>query len=176
MIERMFVLGVDPGLTTTGYGVVATGGADGPEMITVGVIRTDPAAPLGTRLKELHADLSDVIAEFQPTAVAIERVFVNKNLQTAMAVARASGVAVLAAAQAGLEVAEFTPTQVKSAVCGNGAAPKEQVQKMVASRLGLSDIPKPADAADALAIALSYIQTSRYLVSGQIDRMMGYHK
>lgn len=163
----MFVLGIDPGLTTTGFGIVD---ASGPSMVTLGVIRTDKDSPLGARLAELYADLSSIVDEFEPTAVAIERVFVNKNLQTAMSVARASGVAILVAAQAGLEVAEITPTQVKSAVCGNGAADKAQVQKMVARRLNLDGIPKPADAADALAVALSFIQTSRYhLASGGLS-------
>lgn len=131
-------------------------------MVSVGVIRTDKATPLGFRLKELHTDFAAIFEEFRPAAVAIERVFVNKNLQTAMSVARASGVAILVAAQFGLEVTEITPTQVKSAVCGNGAADKSQVQRMVAKRLSLPGMPQPADAADALAIALSYIQTSRF--------------
>ena len=158
----MFVLGIDPGLTITGFGLVD---ASGPSMVTVGVVRTDRDESLGERLRELYRDLTGIVDEFSPSVVAIERVFVNKNLQTAMAVARASGVAILVAAQAGLEVAEITPTQVKSAVCGNGAADKEQVQKMVARRLNLKGIPQPADAADALAVALSYIQTSRYRVA-----------
>lgn len=156
--KHMFVLGIDPGLTTTGYGVVSS---DGPSMVSVGVIRTHKDAPLGERLAELHRDLTAVIAEHTLDAVAIERVFVNHNLQTAMAVARASGVALLAAAQAGLEVVEFTPTTVKNSVTGYGSAPKEQVQKMVARRLRLPGIPQPADAADALAVALCYLQSSR---------------
>lgn len=130
-------------------------------MIAGGVIRTLATAPLGQRLAELHRDLSALIAEHELHAVAIEQVFVNQNLQTAMAVARASGVALLAAAQAGLEVVEFTPTTVKSTVTGFGAAPKEQVQKMVAQRLRLGGLPEPADAADALAVALCYLQTAR---------------
>lgn len=155
----MFVLGIDPGLTTTGFGIVDQ---SGPAMVSVGVIRTDKAAPLGFRLKELQTDLSAIFEEFQPAVVAIERVFVNKNLHTAMSVARASGVAILVAAQFGLDVTEITPTQVKSAVCGNGAADKAQVQRMVTKRLGLPGVPQPADAADALAVALSYLQTSRF--------------
>ncbi len=158
MAKHMFVLGIDPGLTTTGYGIVSS---KGPSMIAVGVIRTEPSAPLGERLAELHRDLTAVIAEHPLEAVAIEQVFVNHNLQTAMSVARASGVALLAAAQAGLESVEFTPTTVKSAVAGFGAAPKDQMQKMVARRLGLAGIPQPADAADALAVALCYLQTAR---------------
>lgn len=150
----MFVLGIDPGLTTTGYGLVT----DGPEAVVAGVIRTDPAASVAERLLELHRDLANLLTEHHPTVVAIEQVFSNRNLHTVAGVGRASGVAMLAAAQAGVEVFEYTPSSVKRAVAGYGNAPKEQVQKMVAQRLRLGELPKPADAADALAVALCHLQ------------------
>ena len=163
----MFVLGIDPGLTTTGYGVVVRT-ADGPRLRTVGVIRTAAADPIEQRLLELHTDLSEVIGEHRPDTVAIEQVFTNRNLQTSIAVGRASGVALLAAANAGLAVHEYTPTQVKSAVAGFGRADKGQVQRMVMQRLGLAEVPKPADAADALAVALCHLQAFR--LAAQVPR------
>lgn len=156
----MFVLGIDPGLTTTGYGLVVRT-ADGPRLRTVGVVRTVTGSPIEQRLLELHKDLSEVIEEHKPDAMAIEQVFTNRNLQTAIAVGRASGVALLAGAAAGLPVYEYTPTQVKSAVAGFGRADKGQVQRMVVQRLRLQEVPKPADAADALAVALCHLQAYR---------------
>ena len=163
----MFVLGIDPGLTTTGYGVVVRT-ADGPRLRTVGVIRTAAADPIEQRLLELHTDLSEVIVEHRPDTVAIEQVFTNRNLQTSIAVGRASGVALLAAANADLAVHEYTPTQVKSAVAGFCRADKGQVQRMVMQRLGLAEVPKPADAADALAVALCHLQAVR--LAAQVPR------
>lgn len=150
----MFVLGIDPGLTTTGYGLVA----DGPRAVAAGVIRTGRDSPVAVRLLELHRDLTNLVAEHQPSVVAIEQVFSNRNLQTVANVGRASGVAMLVAAQAGLSVFEYTPSSVKRAVAGYGNAPKDQVQKMVTQRLSLAEIPRPADAADALAVALCHLQ------------------
>jgi crossover junction endodeoxyribonuclease RuvC len=150
----MFVLGIDPGLTTTGYGLVT----DGPKVVIAGVIRTEPNTPVADRLLELHRDLTGLVAEHRPKVVAIEQVFSNRNLQTVANVGRAAGVAMLVAAQAGLAVHEYTPSSVKRAVTGYGSAPKEQVQKMVAQRLGLAVLPRPADAADALAVALCHLQ------------------
>ncbi|OFW66897.1 MAG: crossover junction endodeoxyribonuclease RuvC [Actinobacteria bacterium RBG_16_68_21] len=153
----MFVLGIDPGLSRTGYAVIeAAGGVMRP--VAAGVIRTDPAASLSDRLAELYADLESLIAEYRPDEAAIEEVFVNRNLQTATAVGRASGVAILAAARAGIPVHEYTPSAVKLAVAGYGDAAKAQVQAMVARRLGLESAPGPADAADALAVALCHLQ------------------
>ena len=151
---HMFVLGIDPGLTTTGYGLVT----DGPQAVAAGVIRTNPQAAVADRLLELHRDLTGLVAEHHPQVVAIEQVFSNRNLHTVANVGRAAGVAMLVAAQAGLAVHEYTPSSVKRAVAGYGNAPKEQVQKMVAQRLGLAELPRPADAADALAVALCHLQ------------------
>lgn len=158
--EHMFVLGIDPGLTRTGYGLVSVEGAS-PNAVATGVLHTDPGDRVESRLAELYRDLVDLIAQHQPTTMAVERVFVNKNLNTAIGVARASGVALLAGAQAGLTVTEYTPSEVKMALLGYGNAPKDQVKRVVAMRLGLDVAPSPADAADALAIALCHLQSDR---------------
>jgi crossover junction endodeoxyribonuclease RuvC len=155
----MYVLGIDPGLSTMGYAVLE-GTTRRPRAIAAGAVRTSPGDPLERRLLELHTDLTEIIAEYRPAEVAIEQVFVNRNLQTATAVGRASGAIILSAAQAGLPVFEYTPSAVKMAVCGVGDADKEQVQAVVAMRLGLDAAPKPADAADALAIALCHLQSA----------------
>ena len=156
----MFVLGIDPGLTRTGYGVVASSGAS-IRAVAAGVIRTDPHAAIEERLAELHRDLTTVIADHAPVEAAIEQVFVNQNRRTAVSVARASGVALLAAGLVGIPVTEYTPSAVKMALVGVGNADKQQVQRVVAMRLGLGELPSPADAADALAIALCHLQASR---------------
>lgn len=159
----MFVLGIDPGLSITGYGLVE--GSYPPRAHRAGVIRTDPDLDVPTRLAELHRGLVDVIAETQPDSVALETVFTNRNLQTAISVGRASGVAILAAAQAGVPVYEYVPTAVKAAVTGDGSANKVRVQQMVARLLDLDRAPKPADASDALAIALCHLRTAPLRVS-----------
>ncbi len=153
----MIVLGIDPGLTRTGYGLLRTGNP--PAAIAVGVISTQPGSADPSRLAELYRDISSVIDEHRPQVMAIERVFTNRNLQTAIAVGRASGVCLLAAAEAGIPVFEHSPTAVKLAVTGDGRATKDMVQRMIARRLGLDTKPRPADAADALAIALCHLQT-----------------
>jgi len=159
----MFVLGIDPGLSATGYGLVE--GSNPPKAVLAGVIRTQPSTPMPVRLDELYAGLKQVIEDTQPDVVALETVFTNRNLQSAIAVGRASGVAILAAARAGLEVHEYVPTAIKSAVTGDGSANKKQIQEMVARLLRLQDPPKPADAADALAIALCHLRVARMKVS-----------
>jgi crossover junction endodeoxyribonuclease RuvC len=131
-----------------------------PTAILAGVIRTDPQMAMEQRLAELFAGLTQVIADSRPDVVALETVFTNRNLQTAISVGRASGVALLAAAQAGLGVSEYVPTAVKSAITGDGSASKGQIQQMVARLLRLSQPPKPADAADALAIALCHLRAA----------------
>lgn len=155
----MFVLGIDPGLTRTGYGLVRRG--RGLEAVAAGVIRTDPDLPMAERLVELERDLAGVIADHQPDVAAIERVFTNRNRQTAIAVGRASGVAMLVAARAGLEVAEYSPNEVKLAVAGDGAATKPALASMVARRLSVGVVGGPADVADALAIAICHLQSIR---------------
>lgn len=154
----MFVLGIDPGLSTTGYGVVE--GTHPPRAHRAGVIRTATDLSTPKRLAELHRGLSEVIADTRPDVIALETIFTNRNLQTAMSVGRASGVALLAAAQAGIAVFEYVPTAIKSAVTGDGSANKGQVQQMVTRLLGLKAAPEPADAADALAIALCHLRAA----------------
>jgi crossover junction endodeoxyribonuclease RuvC len=160
----MFVLGVDPGLTRTGYAVLSDRNLR-PALRTVGVIRTSRGDTLAERLAELYTDLSAVVAEHEPDVMAIESVFVNQNLQTAMSVARASGVIILVAAERRLPVFEYTPSAVKSAVCGYGSAAKDQVQEMIMRRLDLPSTPQPADAADAVAVALCHMQSARLRVA-----------
>lgn len=161
---HMFVLGIDPGLTVTGYGLVRRGHTL--EAVAAGVITTKPGDPISKRLLELHRNLQALIAEYRPTVMAIEQVFTNRNRQTAVAVGRAAGVAILAAGQAGLPVFEYVPTLVKSAVTGDGAAGKRAVQTMVARRLNLAVAPKQADAADGLAVAICHLQSLQVTVRG----------
>jgi crossover junction endodeoxyribonuclease RuvC len=154
----MFVLGIDPGLSTTGYGLVE--GGPTPRPITAGVIRTDPESATSERLLDLHQGLAQVVKETSPDAIAVEAIFTNRNLQTAISVGRASGIALLVAGEAGIPVFEYVPTAIKAAVTGDGSANKGQVQAMVARLLRLDDAPKPADAADALAIALCHLRVA----------------
>ncbi|HVL98487.1 MAG TPA: crossover junction endodeoxyribonuclease RuvC [Egibacteraceae bacterium] len=153
----MRVLGVDPGLSRCGAGVV-DGPASRPTAVRVGVIRTPADAPVARRLATLHAEIGALIAASAPDAVAVERVFFNANVRTAMGVGQAAGVVLLAAEQAGVAVCEYTPTQVKAAVAGDGGADKGQVGYMVRALLRLAATPSPADAADALALALCHLQ------------------
>ncbi|HEY7564141.1 MAG TPA: crossover junction endodeoxyribonuclease RuvC [Acidimicrobiia bacterium] len=153
----MFVLGIDPGLTLTGYGLVRR--RSSLEAVAAGVIRTDPGASTPLRLLELHRQLTDLVRQHQPEVMAIEQVFTNRNRQTAISVGRAAGVAILVAAEAGLPVFEYVPTMVKLAVTGDGAAGKPAVQAMVQRRLRLASPPSPPDAADALATAICHLQS-----------------
>jgi crossover junction endodeoxyribonuclease RuvC len=123
----------------------------------MGVIRTPASDPLPMRLAALRIEFTALIAEFEPDVVAVEQVFFQVNVRTAMGVGQASGLALAEAAHAGCDVVQYTPNQVKGAVAGWGAAPKEQVQRMVKARLGLSVVPQPADAADAAALALCHL-------------------
>ena len=157
--KRMFVLGIDPGLSRCGYGCVEARGQKG-RALAAGVLRTSPAEPLPRRLARLDDDLTALLADLRPDVVAVERLFFQVNARTAMAVGQASGLVLAAAARAGAQVAQYTPNEVKQAVAGYGAAPKEQVQRMVQALLGLDELPRPADAADALALALCHIATA----------------
>ncbi|MGL3150686.1 crossover junction endodeoxyribonuclease RuvC [Microbacterium sp. A82] len=150
------VLGIDPGLTRCGIGVVDVDRARRGTLVHVGVIRTAPDAPIGERLAGVAAGIREVLNEHQPDAVAVERVFAQHNSHTVMGTAQASGVALLIAAEAGLPAATHTPSEVKAAVTGYGSADKKQVQAMIARILRLDAPPQPADAADALAIALCH--------------------
>ncbi len=154
------VLGIDPGLTRCGYAVLEVRGATEIAMRALGVLRTSPDQALPQRLAEISLEIEELLDEYHPSVVAVEHIFFQSNVRTAMSVGQVSGLALSAAARRGLQVAQYTPNQVKLALTGWGAADKAQVQKMVKQRLGLNTIPKPADAADAAAIALCHIASS----------------
>jgi crossover junction endodeoxyribonuclease RuvC len=154
------VLGIDPGLTRCGFAVVDGRGARAAVAISLGVITTPKSDPLPERLAALRTEFTDLIAEFRPDVVAVEQVFFQVNVRTAMSVGQASGLALAEASLAGCEVVQYTPNQVKDAVAGWGGADKLQVQKMVQARLHLSALPQPADAADAAALALCHLAMS----------------
>jgi crossover junction endodeoxyribonuclease RuvC len=156
----MFVLGIDPGLSRCGYGCVERR-AGVTRAVAAGVITTDPAAALPERLRLLRSELSELVRELAPQVVAVERVFFQTNARTAMSVGQASGLALLAAAEAGCRVAEYTSNEVKLAIAGWGGASKAQVQRMVAVLLALPEAPRPPDAADALALALCHLAATR---------------
>jgi crossover junction endodeoxyribonuclease RuvC len=152
----MFVLGIDPGLSRCGYGVVTRRG-DRLVAVAGGVVTTPPEMPLPDRLHTLSDELCALVDEFRPGAVVVERVFFQMNARTAMATGQAAGVALAAAAASGCEVAQYTSNEVKQALVGFGGATKEQVQRMVASVLGLDEPPRPPDVADALALAACHL-------------------
>ncbi|GAA1592928.1 crossover junction endodeoxyribonuclease RuvC [Kribbella hippodromi] len=153
----MRVLGVDPGLTRCGLGVVEGTPGKPPALVAVGVIRTPAELDVSKRLVRIEAELEEWIERHQPDAVAVERVFAQHNVRTVMGTAQASGVAMVVAARRGLPVALHTPSEVKAAVTGSGRADKEQVTTMVTRILRLSERPTPADAADALALAICHV-------------------
>ena len=153
----MRVLGIDPGLTRCGVGVVEGSIGKPLSLVHVGVVRTAADTPIATRLCEIEAGLEAWLDATRPDAVAVERVFSQHNVKTVMGTAQASGIALLVAARRGLPVALHTPSEVKAAVTGNGRADKDQVGAMVTRVLRLTEVPKPADAADALALAICHI-------------------
>jgi crossover junction endodeoxyribonuclease RuvC len=161
------VLGVDPGVSRCGYGAVVAEGS-GLAALACGVIRTPPADPLPERLSALFAELEGLLAELRPAAVAVERVFFQTNVRTAMSVGQASGLALAVAARAGLTVCQYTPNEVKQAVAGYGGAGKAQVQAMVTRLLRLAEAPPPPDAADALALAICHLSAGRF--RARVDR------
>lgn len=152
----MRVLGIDPGLASMGYGVVQSGAAR-PQALALGVIRTEAGRPEAQRLAQIREDLLAIITTHRPEVVALERLFFNANVQTAMSVGRASGVALATSAESGLAVFEYTPPEVKNSVVGVGDASKKQVQVMVGALLGLSEVPRFPDAADACALAICHM-------------------
>ncbi len=150
------VLGIDPGLTRCGVGIVDVTATRRASLVYVGVIHTPADMPLEQRLLAIARGIADALDEHEPAAVALERVFAQHNLRTVMGTAQASGVALHIAASRGLSVGLHTPSEVKAAITGYGAANKAQVGSMVAKMLGLADVPRPADAADALALAICH--------------------
>jgi crossover junction endodeoxyribonuclease RuvC len=155
-------LGIDPGTATTGYGLVRLQ-PDG-ELVAVsfGIISTPKDATPSARLAILFDDLTRLLKKYKPETAAVEKLFFSKNITTGIAVGQARGVVLLALEKAGIEVREYTPNEVKQAVAGYGSAEKRQVQEMVRALLQLEAIPKPDDAADALAIAITHLNTARY--------------
>jgi crossover junction endodeoxyribonuclease RuvC len=155
------VLGIDPGTAITGYGVVE-GEGDNLALVTYGAITTSSRQPLPERLQQIYRQLRALIVEWQPESAAVEELFFSKNARTALAVGHARGVALLALTEAGLPIQEYKPAEVKQAVAGYGGAPKEQIQGMVQLLLSLDEIPRPDDAADALAVAICHFHSARW--------------
>src|SRR6266581_7905819 len=160
----MRVLGIDCGTEYTGYGVVELSASGELLCLLCGAIKLSPSEPLPLRLSRIFDRLNEIIQEHHPDYVAIEDIFYAVNVKSALKLGQVRGVAMLAAASAGLEVAEYSPLSIKSAVVGYGKAEKHQVQQMVTRLLNLDQIPEPADAADALAIAICHLHTSATLV------------
>ncbi|MGB9073640.1 MAG: crossover junction endodeoxyribonuclease RuvC [Terriglobales bacterium] len=156
----MRVLGIDCGTEYTGYGVVELLADDRLVCVVCGAIKLSPREPMPARLARIYRHLQQIISEHQPDRVAIEDVFYAVNVKSALKLGQVRGVAMLAAASAGLEVAEYSPLSIKSAVVGYGKAEKHQVQQMVTRLLKLDQVPEPADAADALAIAICHLHTA----------------
>ncbi|MDR0398082.1 MAG: crossover junction endodeoxyribonuclease RuvC [Candidatus Nomurabacteria bacterium] len=159
----MKVLGIDPGTGILGFGVVEFTEGKKAKIVTAGVVRTPAHTPLHERLVEIYDGLKEVIAETSPDIVSIEKLFFAQNITTAISVSHARGVAMLVAAQAELPIFEYTPLQIKQTLTGYGRADKKQVQEMVKLHLGLKAIPKPDDAADALATAITHNLMNRAL-------------
>lgn len=156
----MRVIGIDPGLTRTGYALVERD-RGGLTCRGFGVVQTPAAEPTARRLFDLRSAISDVLHSHEPDVVAVERVFFNANVQTAMSVGQASGIVLATAAEAGMDVVTYTPTEVKQSVVGYGGATKAQIGLMVASLLRLAAPPEPSDAADACALAICHVNRSR---------------
>jgi crossover junction endodeoxyribonuclease RuvC len=153
----MKVLGIDPGTAVTGYGVVESAPGSQARLVECGVLRTSAKDSLAARLRSIHDDLASLIARHRPEQVAVEGLFLAKNVRTTVVLGHARGVILLAAEEAGLPVTEYSPALVKKTVVGRGAALKPQVGFMVAQLLRLTSAPRPADAADAVAIALTHL-------------------
>ena len=153
----MLVLGIDPGIAITGYGLVTVDPEGNPALVAFGVINATAVSTNSSRLLFIYQHLHEIIAEYQPTHAAMEKIFFQKNLKTVSAVSEARGVITLCLEQAGLPIAEYTPNEVKLSVTSYGNAGKAQVQEMVRVLLWIDAIPKPDDAADALAVAMCHI-------------------
>ncbi len=156
----MRILGIDPGTGLLGFGVIDSSGTKA-TMVDAGVIRTPSHQPDAERLITIYDELTAIIAETKPTHMAVEKLFFAQNVTTAMSVSQARGVVLLVGMQAGLVLSEYTPLQIKMAITGYGKADKKQVQEMVRLQLGLTEVPKPDDCADALAAALTHAQSRK---------------
>ncbi|HET9721888.1 MAG TPA: crossover junction endodeoxyribonuclease RuvC [Candidatus Saccharimonadales bacterium] len=151
----MRIIGIDPGTGILGFGVIETDG-NKHSVVDAGVIRTPVKEDDAVRLQTIFEELSDIIAQSRPTEMAVEKLFFAQNVTTAMTVAQARGVVLLAGRQAGLKIAEYTPLQIKQALTGYGRADKKQMQEMVRVQLGLKEVPRPDDCADALGAAITH--------------------
>ncbi len=160
----MIILGIDPGIATVGFGVIEASGSR-QSLIRCGVIRTDAGLRLASRLDQIYRDAGSLLDTFKPDAVAIEELFFNTNLKTGISVAHGRGVLVLAGEERGIPMYEYTPLQVKQTVAGYGRAEKKQVMEMVRRLLLMDAVPKPDDAADALAIAICHARTAGSLLN-----------
>ncbi len=169
----MFVLGIDPGLSRCGYAVLEPGRRGRCRPVAIGVIRTEPSRPLPERLVEVRDEIRSLLDEFDPGVVAVERIFFQNNVRTAVSVAQVIGVVIAESAGRGAHVADYSPSQIKAAVTGDGRADKQQVQTMVQTLLGLSAAPKPADAADAAAVALCHVAHDPRATAGSRDASSG---
>jgi crossover junction endodeoxyribonuclease RuvC len=157
----MIILGIDPGTATTGYGLVTEDEAGEARLVRCGVIETAANTPMPERLQKLYREVSGLIRDAAPVAMAIELLFFGRNVTTALTVGQARGVVLLAAAQSGVPVYEYKPAEVKQALVGYGNAGKQQMQEMVRMMLGLDTVPRPDDAADAVAIAICHLHSAR---------------
>lgn len=157
----MLILGIDPGIAILGFGIVKFE-ANKYTVVDYGAITTEAGVPMSERLTGIYDGLIDIIERYKPDAFAIEELFFNKNIKTALTVGHARGVAVLAGSKSGVKVYEYTPLQVKQAVVGYGRAEKSQIQQMVKILLNLREIPKPDDVADALAVAICHGNSSNF--------------
>lgn len=159
----MRVIGIDPGTAITGYGIVEEGDDGSLEFIDYGAILTSSTEPMHQRLRNLYIDLTKIILLHHPHSGAVEKLFFQRNVRTAISVGQARGVALLTLAIADLPVFEYAPSEIKQSVTSYGAADKSQVQQMVKTILRMDQIPKPDDAADALAIAICHLHSARFL-------------
>jgi crossover junction endodeoxyribonuclease RuvC len=157
----MKALGIDPGTAATGYGILENDGSS-IRVVEYGCIKTSSKEPAHSRLVKISKDLKKIISKHKPDCIVVERLFFGKNAKTAMSVGQARGVILLAASQAGVEIAEYTPLEVKMALTGYGRADKNQIQQMVKRLLKLKTIPKPDDAADALAVAICHVNSEGF--------------
>lgn len=156
----MRIIGIDPGTGILGFGVIDADGSK-TKLVTAGVITTPAHTPIDVRLEEIFDGLTDIIKETKPDMMSIEKLFFSRNVTTAISVAQARGVAMLTGRRARLPIHEYTPNEIKQTLTGYGRADKKQVQEMVRLQLGLSEVPKPDDCADALAAAITYAMMSR---------------
>jgi crossover junction endodeoxyribonuclease RuvC len=158
----MLVIGIDPGTAITGYGIVREDDAGKLVAVDYGVITTPAGMQMPARLTIIYEELSAIIKKHKPSTSAVEKIFFSKNVKTAMSVGQARGVVLLSLDQAGIEIANYSPNEIKQAVTGYGGADKRQIQEMVKILLELDEIPKPDDAADALAVAICHLQYAKF--------------